>query len=182
MQVPIVSASAKCVRFVLDATKYRYRGNHYERVIGEYTTSMFVTAMVTLAGPLPPNMPLTQVFPLAVTLFDGVNTITFPPAVTALITEFATGPDGAISQWYVRGVNEGPTHTYAIQTTSPLSPIGYAADIVYVDPGGAADIYGNPGAWSIAGTVPDAGSTLSLMTLTLMALGLVARRFKRAAA
>ena len=28
---------------------------------------------------------------------------------------------------------------------------------------------------------PDAGSTLSLMTLTLMALGLVARRFKRAA-
>ena len=29
---------------------------------------------------------------------------------------------------------------------------------------------------------PDAGSTLSLMTLTLMALGLVARRFKRAAA
>jgi hypothetical protein len=30
--------------------------------------------------------------------------------------------------------------------------------------------------------VPDAGSTLSLMTLTLMALGLVARRFQRAAA
>ena len=28
---------------------------------------------------------------------------------------------------------------------------------------------------------PDAGSTLSLMTLTLMALGLVARRFQRAA-
>ena len=30
-------------------------------------------------------------------------------------------------------------------------------------------------------TAPDAGSTLSLMTLTLMALGLVARRFQRAA-
>jgi hypothetical protein len=29
-----------------------------------------------------------------------------------------------------------------------------------------------PGEWRIHGTVPDAGSTLSLMTLTLMALGL----------
>ena len=38
-----------------------------------------------------------------------------------------------------------------------------------------------PGVWSVRASVPDAGSTLSLMTLTLMALGLVARQFKRAA-
>ena len=38
------------------------------------------------------------------------------------------------------------------------------------------------GVWtSHAATAPDAGSTLSLMTLTLMALGVVARRFQRAA-
>ena len=37
------------------------------------------------------------------------------------------------------------------------------------------------GAWSQLGTAPGAGSTLSLMTLTLMALGLAARRFQRAA-
>ena len=41
--------------------------------------------------------------------------------------------------------------------------------------------YDQPGVWR-AGHVADTGSTLSLMTLTLMALGLVARRFKRAAA
>ena len=35
----------------------------------------------------------------------------------------------------------------------------------------------SPGAW----VVPDAGSTLSLMTVTLIAFGVVARRFKRAA-
>jgi hypothetical protein len=40
---------------------------------------------------------------------------------------------------------------------------------------------GTPGIWSIIGRVPDTGSTLSLMTLTLMALGLVARRFQRPA-
>ena len=39
----------------------------------------------------------------------------------------------------------------------------------------------SPGVWSVNASVPDAGSTLSMMTLTLMALGLVARRFQRAA-
>ena len=36
----------------------------------------------------------------------------------------------------------------------------------------------SPGGWRV---VADTGSTLLLRTLTLMALGLVARRFKRAA-
>ena len=41
-----------------------------------------------------------------------------------------------------------------------------------------------PGVWTRLPLPPvsDAGSTLSLMTLTLMALGLVARRFQRGAA
>jgi hypothetical protein len=39
---------------------------------------------------------------------------------------------------------------------------------------------GNPGAWlTSGGRVPDKGSTLSLMTLTLSALGLAARRLQR---
>ena len=44
------------------------------------------------------------------------------------------------------------------------------------------DNFDTPGVWTPCTPVPDAGSTLSLMTLTLMALGLVARRFQRAAA
>jgi hypothetical protein len=39
-----------------------------------------------------------------------------------------------------------------------------------------------PGVWSQGIATPDTGSTISLMTLTFMALGLVARQFKRAAA
>jgi hypothetical protein len=39
-----------------------------------------------------------------------------------------------------------------------------------------------PGGWVIRSAVADTGSTLSMMTLTLMALGVAARRFKRAAA
>jgi len=37
-----------------------------------------------------------------------------------------------------------------------------------------------PGGWVNVTAVADRGSTLSLITLTLMALGLVARRFQRA--
>jgi hypothetical protein len=37
-------------------TTYQYTGNPFTEVSGPYTTSMFVTAMVTLAGPLPPNL------------------------------------------------------------------------------------------------------------------------------
>ena len=56
-------------------TTYRYTGNPFTHVSGPYTTSDFVTAMVTLAGPLGANMPLTEVTPIAFTLFDGVQTI-----------------------------------------------------------------------------------------------------------
>ena len=56
-----------------------------------------------------------------------------------------------------------------------------ATGCVGADCAGRGTVDDDPGAWSIAGTVPNAGSTLSLMTLTLMALGLVSRRFQRAA-
>ena len=55
-----------------------------------------------------------------------------------------------------------------------------------VIPEGGPFVFGanelNPGEWSGPISAPDAGSTLSLMTLTLMALGVAARQFKRAAA
>ena len=56
-------------------TTYQYTGNPFTFVTGPYTTSDFVTGMVTLAGPLPPNMP-SPVTPTAFTFSDGVQTIT----------------------------------------------------------------------------------------------------------
>ena len=58
---------------------------------------------------------------------------------------------------------------------------GEVMDIVRTD-GGAGTNRGTPGTWVTIAGVPDTGSTLSLMTLTLMALGVAARQFKRAAA
>jgi hypothetical protein len=81
-------------------TTYQYTGNHFTDVTGPYTTSMFVTAMVTLAGPLGANMPLTEVTPTAFTLFDGVQTIS-RTAPHSLGFWFATNARGEITFWLV---------------------------------------------------------------------------------
>src|SRR5262245_28209036 len=62
-------------------TTYQYTGNTYNAgnpfvPPNPYTESMFVTAMVTFAGPLHANTSLHQVHPTAFTFFDGVQTIT----------------------------------------------------------------------------------------------------------
>ena len=53
-----------------------YTGNPFTAVSGVYTTSMFVTAMITLASPLGANMPLTKRDASRFYFFDGVQTIT----------------------------------------------------------------------------------------------------------
>ena len=159
-------------------TTYQYTGNPFTNVTAPYTTSDFVSAMVTLAGPLAPNMPFTSVTPTAFTLSDGVQTITnfnatFPPGFS-----FATGPTGAITVWHVNaGALSGSINTVG---GGPQSP----ADFGHLNGTIAFGHNANaPGTWAlVSSTVPDTGSTLSLMTLTLMALGVTARQFKRAAA
>ena len=160
-------------------TTYQYTGNPFTFVTGPpYTTSDFVTAMVTLAGPLAPNMPLTSVSPIAFTFSDGVQTLTN----SNFFMQFATGPTGAIIAWnvVVEGLNDlGSLGQIGTRNTVVL----LVQDFGFLE---ALTIRGlnhdNPGTWTTVGNVSDTGSTLSLMTLTLMALGLVARQFKRRAA
>jgi len=157
-------------------TTYQYTGNPFTDVSGSYTTSDFVTAMVTLAGPLGANMPLTHVNPTAFTFFDGVQTLNSTNShPNPFAFSFATNANGEIISWRVE-VDGGGSSIFTIND-DPLGPPG--------DGGHTSDAHGsnraNPGVWSKGNATPDAGSTLSLMTLTLMALGLVARRFQRAA-
>jgi hypothetical protein len=154
-------------------TTYRYTGNHFTDVSGPYTTSMFVTAMVTLAGPLGANMPLTEVIPTAFTFSDGVQTIS-STQVSAHGFRFATNGSGEIIFWDLE-VDFASSSILTRDVPANVVDLGHTAD-------GLARNTDIPGVWSQGIATPDAGSTLSLMTLTLMALGLVARRFQRAAA
>jgi hypothetical protein len=155
-------------------TTYQYTGNPFTDVSGPYTTSMFVTAMVTLAVPLAPNMPLTQVTPTAFTLSDGVQTLTNLNAPNPFFF-FATDDAGTITGWRLRA-DVFPSQIIATRTTGS-TPGDFAQFFDGIGRNG-----GTPGVWVTTGSVADTGSTLSLMTLTFMALGLVTQRFKRAAA
>jgi hypothetical protein len=79
-------------------TTYKYTGNRFTFASGPYSTRDFVTAMVTLASPLAPNTPFTQVTPLAFSMSDGVQTITLPTSFGFTFV-FATGSTGEITFW-----------------------------------------------------------------------------------
>jgi hypothetical protein len=162
-------------------TTYTYTGNHFTQVSGPYNTSMFVTAMVTLAAPLGANMPLTEVTPIAFTLFDGVQTISSTnPDITTQFFFFATNARGEITLWDVTAQILGTLPHMGIDTHNGGNPHAPPHDFGFVGPT-AGQNSRMPGVWS-GRSVPDAGSTLSLMTLTLMALGVATRQFKRASA
>src|SRR5262252_1133614 len=153
-------------------TTYRYTGNPFTTVLPPYTTSDFVTAMVTLASPLPPNN-TTAVTPLAFSISDGQQTITNSNSQMGLFS-FTTGPTGNITGWNVDVSSLAgsiQTEHQGITTADEAAIFGIAA----------ANNIGTPGTW-VRAAVPDAGSSLALVSLSLIALAGAARQFKRAAA
>jgi hypothetical protein len=153
-------------------TTYQYTGNPFTFVSGPYTTSDFVTAMVTLARPLPPNS-FGSYAPIDFRITDGVQTMVFiaPNNPPVQFFFFSTNATGAIIRWHVEVANAGGM----IETNNSATGLH---DFAFT-PEGVGVNFRRPGIWTRLPLppVPDAGSTLSLMTLTLMALGLVARRF-----
>jgi hypothetical protein len=165
-------------------TTYQYTGNPFTDVTAPYTTSDFVTATLTLAGPLAPNMPLTSVTPIAFTLSDGVQTITnLTPGLFNAAFSVETGGAGQIRFWIMEvtfgGHGIGP-YIVSDGTGDPDNTFDAGSDDTFHESYGVNN--GAPGRWATVGGVADTGSTLSLMTLTLMALAVAARQFNRAAA
>ena len=162
-------------------TTYRYTGNPFTVATGPYTTSDFVTVMFTLAGPLAPNMPPTLITPLNYTLSDGVQTLTGDPHLFALFL-VETGGGGNITHWWIftNSIPPSIAAPYIDTRNLPGKLVRDYADITQIGAMFALNL-NEPGSWSRAPSVADSVSTISIMTLTLTVLGLVARRFKRAA-
>ena len=161
-------------------TTYQYTGNPFTSVFGTpYTTSDFVSGMLTLAGPLASNFNGT-VTPTAFTFSDGVQTFTNLNAVFFSSFLFVTGPTGQITGWDITVGSE--LHSF-ISTTNieGFSTIDIGIE-VNSQGGSFAFNQDQPGGWENRTAAADSGSTLSMLTLTLMALGVAARQFKRAAA
>ena len=154
---------------------YQYIGNHFTSVSGPYTTSDFVTVMFRLADPLPANFDGT-VTPTAFTVTDGVQTISNHNAI-GVVFQFATDATSIITHWHVGvALDDFPNiDTFNDPTIQQIEDDAVDENL------DVASNNDSPGVWSVNASVPDGGSTLSLMTLTLLALGLLARRFQRAA-
>jgi len=105
-----------------------------------------------------------------------VQTITDLTA-TSILFLFATGPTGQITRWTVSAIMpNGGINTFNF--TDPSAEVG---DFAFTEtPPGAASIRDTPGTWVLS--APDVGSSVTLLSLSLTALGVAARRFKRAAA
>jgi len=156
-------------------TTYTYTGNPFTSVNGVYTTSDFVSGMLSLASPLGANRPFTAVTPIHFSFSDGVQTITDLSA-TSILFLFATGPTGQITRWIVAPSNpNGGVETINDSGLPDVEDFAFS-----VDPPGAGRNRVSPGTWVLS--APDVGSSLTLLSLSLTALGVAARRFKRAAA
>ena len=158
---------------------YDYTGNPFTSVSGPYTTSDKVTGFVTFATPLGANMPLTSETPTAFSFSDGVQTITSANASTSTFS-FVTGPTGGITQWNVfAGVISLGSASDSIRTSN----LEGAEDVgMSQSRSGNGFNFGSPGVWSRSSAVPDAGSTMLLLSLSVTALGVAGARSKRAAA
>ena len=158
-------------------TTYQYTGNPFQLTEGEYTTLDFVSAMVTLASPLGANLSEFEVTPLAFSLSDGVQTLSNLNAPFASFF-FSTDQLGLITEWSVVAQN----FTSAIGTNKNLfSPLGFPTADLGLTTTGEGRVEDSPGTWATA-AVPDGGTSLALLSLSLTALGVAARKFKWAAA
>src|SRR5437016_4789410 len=112
--------------------------------------------MMTLAGPLPPNMPFTLITPIAFTFSDGVQTITnLTPPGTAVF-RVATGGSGQIMVWSL--LVSGAGNIGVILTDGDLmARTGFDGGNI-----NAPDNFGfnidRPGTWTRVASVADTGS------------------------
>jgi hypothetical protein len=175
LALAVVVLTATAVQAV--PTTYVYTGNPFTTATGPYTTSDFVTGLVTLAAPFPPNRLFSSVTPLAYTFSDGVLTLT--EGNSSALYMFATGPFGLPTRWIVTVVG---LQGASINTNSGVTAFDRDNVAVFRPEEGVGLNINAPGIWRIAGgAVPDTGSSLTLLSLSITALGVAARRFKRAA-
>lgn len=153
---------------------YTYTGQHYTNVTGSYSTSNYVTVSFTLSSLLGNNFD-NILTPTVFSFSDGVQTFTqnTPPSSDAF--HITTDASGAITNWFLQ-VAVGASN---IQSFNDLRYSGVIQDGSNI--GNSSNNGRNrncAGTWSVTSSVPDAGSSIAFLSLSVSALVLAARRFK----
>src|SRR5215831_15453575 len=132
-------------------TTYQYTGNPFTTADFPYTTSDYVTVMMTLAEPLPSNFH-GDVTPTAFTISDGVQTFTNTTPDFHTFLNFVTNDRGEITFWTVVAENDFLPEISIITVNIPGNVIDGASTL---DPEGQAGNRDTPGEWGPGNATPD---------------------------
>lgn len=160
-------------------TTYTYTGNPYSLAASPWTTSMFISGFFILPLPLPTNLAFGFITPSSFSFFDGVQTLTQSSASSS---QFQVGTDatGQINQWsiFLQASSGG-----SIATTTNHDQ---ASGTFGIPPRQGIAQSNSSGTWTsrtdAPSAVPESGSSVALLALSLTALAVAARRFKLASA
>jgi len=146
---------------------YTYTGNDFTSVTSPYTTSMSVTASMTLTNPIGPNQTNVDETSnlVAISLADGVHSLSLTtPNIEVTTATFTTDSAGNITSWNVLlGVFVGVSPP-VISTENDQTLVQDTGAFLNGPSGAVAN---DPGVWTLV-SVPEPSSVV------LLALGLVA--------
>jgi hypothetical protein len=153
---------------------YSYTGSNYTSVLSPYTTEMNLTASITFAAPLAPNLIAANMIPsvLLFTMSDGLESYDIAVEINFPLLEITTDGGGNITGWSVGMIKTNGSRSVCAASgpSGTLCPGQEYRDIV-------SDLYltehaltTSPGTWTL---VPEPGTGVLLaMGLT----GLAAQR------
>jgi hypothetical protein len=179
----VIAGSLSAVRPASAVAIYDYAGNPFTLAVPPYTTSMFVTATVTLDAPLPDGLSLSDITGLpggfSLTTSDQVRTLsTTDPLVFAQFQVTTEG--GSIVEWVVSNQIIGD-HAISTQSVRPPTPFVTIDRVTNVATASTlAFVFDSPGPWTLRAVAVPVPTTAILLATGMVGLGLAASGRRRA--
>jgi hypothetical protein len=182
----VIAGSLSAVRPASALAIYDYVGTPFTFAVPPYTTSMFVTATLTLDAPLPDGPSLSSITGLpgfSLTMSDQLRTLsTTDPLVFAQF--LVTTEGGSIVEWVVSNqILNQIFSDHAISTQSVRPPTAFVTGDLVSNVATASTlalVFDSPGRWTLRAVAVPVPATAILLATGMVGFGLAASRRRRA--